>query len=105
MDIIHFICKIRSVLNKGDYMKILLSICSVLLSVNVLAKVDCTSEPRSKWKDEAAFKKELSASYKIKVFKVTKGNCYEIYGWNKEGKKVEIYFNPVTGEKVKEKIQ
>ena len=28
--------------------------------------------------------------YKIKKFKVD-GNCYEIYGHNKEGKKVEIY--------------
>lgn len=86
-------------------MKLFLSVCAVFLSVNAFAKVDCTSEPRTKWKNETAFKKELSATYKIKVFKITAGNCYEIYGWDKAGKKVEIYFNPVTGEKVKERIQ
>jgi hypothetical protein len=69
------------------------------------AAVDCTNEPKAKWKDEATFKKELEATYKIKNFKVTSGNCYEIYGWDKANKKVEIYFNPVTGEKVKEKVE
>ena len=47
----------------------------------------------------------LNYDYKIKNFKVTAGNCYEIYGWDKAGKKVEIYFNPVTGAKVKENIE
>jgi hypothetical protein len=44
----------------------------------------------------------VDQGYKIKVFKVTKGNCYEIYGWDDQKRKVEIYFNPVTGDKVKE---
>jgi hypothetical protein len=70
-----------------------------------LADTECTKEPKSKWKDQKAFEQSLKdQGYKIKVFKVTKGNCYEIYGWSKDGKKVEIYFNPVTGEKVKEEI-
>lgn len=86
-------------------MKTILTMVLMLASVSSFAKVECTSEPKSKWKDQDAFKKELALNYKIKVFKVTEGNCYEIYGWNKEGKKVEIYFNPATGEKVKERIQ
>lgn len=49
------------------------------------------------------FLKELEQTYKIKLFKTTGGNCYEIYGWDKAGKKVEIYFNPVTGEKSERK--
>jgi len=54
------------------------------------------------WKPEADFKKEIEAQgYQIKVFKVTKGNCYEIYGTDKAGKKVEIYFDPVSGKPVK----
>ena len=28
---------------------------------------------------------------------VSKGKCYEIYGLDKAGKKVEIYFDPATG--------
>ena len=65
---------------------------------------NCTKEPKDKWQNQDTFKQNLvTEGYKIKVFKVTPGNCYEIYGHNKEGKKVEIYFNPVDGSKVKEK--
>ncbi|MGL6047210.1 MAG: PepSY domain-containing protein, partial [Vogesella sp.] len=54
---------------------------------------------------EADFKKKLTAEgYQIKKFKVS-GNCYEIYGKNKEGKKVEIYFDPVSGAAVKTDIE
>ena len=86
-------------------MKSFISLFLILSSLSALAEVDCTSENKDKWKNQEAFKKELEAEYKIKVFKVTKGNCYEVYGRNKAGKKVEIYFNPVTGEKVKERFQ
>ena len=47
---------------------------------------------------EADFKKGLETQgYQIKTFKVSKGKCYEIYGFDKAGKKVEIYFDPATG--------
>lgn len=62
----------------------------------------CTTEPKSAWKDAQVFQKELTdKGYKIKKFKETDTGCYEIYGWNPEGKKVEIYFNPVNGDAVK----
>lgn len=60
--------------------------------------------PKEKWMPEAAFKKDLQAQgYQIKTFKVTKGHCYEIYGTDKTGKKVEIYFDPVSGKPVEQK--
>lgn len=69
------------------------------------ASPECTTkDTKAQWKDAKAFEQELAKEYKINKFKVTKGNCYEIYGFNKENKKVEIYFNPITGEKVKEEI-
>lgn len=86
-------------------MKMLMIGTLALLSLSAVAEINCTSEAKEKWKDETAFKKELEITYKIKKFKVTKGNCYEIYGHDKAGKKVEIYFNPVTGAKVKENIE
>jgi hypothetical protein len=46
--------------------------------------------------------KLLAQGYKINEFKVTGGNCYEIYGFDKDENKVEIYFNPVDGSVVKE---
>lgn len=78
----------------------------VMLSPAVLAGPECTTVDKAEWQDKGEFQENLKAEgYKIKVFKVTEGNCYEIYGWNKEEQKVEIYFNPVTGDVVKEEIE
>lgn len=53
--------------------------------------------PQDKWMKESDFKAKLeSQGYQIKTFKVSKGQCYEIYGHDKSGKKVEIYFDPST---------
>jgi hypothetical protein len=63
----------------------------------------CTSEPKDKWISESDMKAKIAGlGYQVRVFKVTKGNCYEIYGRDKAGKRIEIYFNPVTGSVVKE---
>jgi hypothetical protein len=52
---------------------------------------------QEKWMKEADFKARMVAQgYQIKTFKVSKGQCYEIYGYDKAGGKVEIYFNPET---------
>lgn len=75
-----------------------------IFSFSVFAGPECTQEPKEKWKDAKEFEKELRKEYKVKVFKITSGNCYEIYGWNKAGQKIEIYFHPITGKKVKEEI-
>ncbi len=69
----------------------------ILSSSAALAAKNCTTEPKDKWMTEEAFKeKAIADGYTIKKFK-TPGTCYEIYGTNKEGKKVEVYFNPVDG--------
>nr|BDT27402.1 PepSY domain-containing protein [Bacteriovorax sp. HI3] len=82
----------------------LLAIMSLMLASGVaFAKKDCTDQPKEKWMSEADFKKKVEAEgYTISKFKQP-GTCYEIYGTNKEGKKVEIYFNPVDGSVKKEK--
>lgn len=88
-------------------MKFLLATVAMVFSPqHLLAATECTKEPKEKWKNESTFQSDLTKEgYKIKKFKVTSGQCYEIYGWDKSGQRVEIYFNPVTGEKVKEKIE
>ena len=54
--------------------------------------------PPEKWMKEADFKARLEAQgYQIKTFKVSKGQCYEIYGFDKDGQKVE--FEPAQGRK------
>ena len=73
----------------------------LLSTTAALASPDCTKEPQSKWLSEAAMKERVAKlGYKVNVFKIS-GNCYEIYGWTKDGAKAEVYFNPVTGEVVK----
>lgn len=70
------------------------------------ASTQCTTADKAQWQDQAKFQEDLKAKgYNIKKFKVTSGNCYEIYGWDKDKRKVEIYFDPVTGKVVKEEIE
>ena len=69
------------------------------------AKADCKAYPKAEWMSEADAKAKIAAQgYTINKFKVD-GNCYEIYGKNKDGKKVEIYFDAKTLDVVKSEIE
>lgn len=75
-----------------------------LSSANAMAAADCKKYPKSEWMKEEDLKARLQEQgYKIKKFKVA-GDCYEIYGWDKEGRKVEIYFDAKDGTPVKTKV-
>lgn len=81
----------------------LLILALAVVSTVAMAKKDCTDRPKEEWMTEEAFKAKVTAEgYTIRKFKQP-GTCYEIYGKNKEGKNVEIYFNPVDGSIVKSK--
>jgi hypothetical protein len=68
-----------------------------------MAGPNCTSEPKDKWLSEAAMKAKIAElGYKYRIFKITSGNCYEIYGEDGDGKRIEIYFHPITGKVVEE---
>ncbi|MFN3656114.1 MAG: PepSY domain-containing protein [Pseudolabrys sp.] len=74
-----------------------------ILAGPALAGPTCTSEPKQKWLSEADMKAKIaSLGYKYKVFKVTTGNCYEIYGQDSKGQRIEVYFHPLTGAVVQE---
>ena len=73
------------------------------LAFSAAAAPECTKEPKEKWLSEQDMKARIEAEgYTIKRF-ITKESCYEIYGKNKDGKNVEIYFNPVDGTIVKQR--
>lgn len=81
----------------------LLLLAITLSALSAQAKKNCTDQSKDTWMSEADFKKKIEGlGYKIEKFKQP-GSCYEIYGLNKDGKKVEIYFNPVDASIVKEK--
>jgi hypothetical protein len=74
-----------------------------LMTSTAQAKKNCTDEPKEKWMNIEEFKKQKeSEGYQIRKFKQP-GTCYEIYGTDQSGKKVEVYFNPVDGSVVKSK--
>jgi hypothetical protein len=75
------------------------------LPMTAAAKADCQAHPKAEWMSEADAKAKIAAQgYTINKFKVD-GHCYEIYGRNKEGKKVEIYFDTKTLDVVKSEIE
>jgi hypothetical protein len=65
----------------------------------------CTTQPKAKWLSPAQMKAKIAKmGYRdIKVFQVS-GSCYEIYAHTKDGKRAEVYFNPVTGAVVKNNV-
>jgi hypothetical protein len=76
---------------------------AALGSLSAIAAPECTKAPRSQWMPEAAMKARiLKDGYVIDKFKVS-GQCYEIYGKDAKGNKVEIYFDPTDGRIVKQR--
>lgn len=86
-------------------LKILALMLATGMSGAAFAKADCTAHPKSEWMKESDAKAKLEAEgYKIRKFKVD-GNCYEIYGHDKNGKKVEIYYDTKTLAVVKSEVE
>jgi len=86
-------------------MKRLLTAILLLLSTGAFAGANCPKYPKAEWMPEADAKAKIAAQgYKIRKFKVD-GNCYEIYGETKDGKKAEVYFDVKTLAIVKSEIK
>ena len=63
----------------------------------------CGNAPKSDWMTEDAIKaKATEAGYEVRQVKVEDG-CYEVYGIDSKGARVEAYFHPATGEVVRVK--
>lgn len=60
----------------------------------------CTTAPKTQWMTQDAAKSRAEAmGFEVRRVKI-EDTCYEIYAVAKDGKKSEIYLNPVTGELV-----
>jgi hypothetical protein len=56
----------------------------------------CDSGPTEGWQSQATLEKQLVAQkWQVRRIKVD-GGCYEVYGVNDKGERVEAYFHPVT---------
>ncbi|HJV06205.1 PepSY domain-containing protein [Paludibacterium denitrificans] len=84
---------------------ILTAVMAAVVAPAAFAAANCPAHPKDQWIKQDVFKKQLTdQGYKINKFKVS-GECYEIYGKNKDNKKVEIYFDTVSGKPVKSEVQ
>lgn len=78
---------------------------SLLAANGVQAAADCPVHPKDSWMSLDALRARLKAEgYQIKILKVD-GACYELYGRDADGSKVEIYFDTVTGKPVKSRVE
>ncbi len=85
--------------------KLLLALTLALTATTAMAGAKCPANPKAEWLTEADARARIEAQgYKIKKFKVD-GNCYEIYGHDKAGKKVEIYYDTKTLAVIKAEIE
>jgi len=56
----------------------------------------CESGAKESWQPQEKLEKSLSdKGWKVRRIKVD-GGCYEVYGLNEKGEKVEAYFHPET---------
>ncbi len=63
-------------------------------------KMKCDAGPQSGWKSQDALKASLvKQGWQVRKSKVD-GGCYEVYGTDPQGNRVEAYFHPVTFEKL-----
>ncbi|MDI3323784.1 PepSY domain-containing protein [Pontibacterium granulatum] len=89
-------------------MKALLTSATILMlsATQVQAGPRCTDGNQESWIPADQMQQQIKdQGYTIKKFKVTRGGCYEIYGWDKAENKVEVYFHPVSGDVVKSKVE
>ena len=61
-------------------------------------KMTCNAGPQSGWKSQPALKAALvKQGWQVRKSKVD-GGCYEVYGTDPQGNRVEAYCHPVTLE-------
>ncbi len=85
--------------------KIALAIAAVLIPVSAFASTECTKEPMEKWLPEKEVKSRVEkAGFTVQRIK-RDNSCYEVKGKRKDGKRVELYVNPVDASIVKEEVK
>ena len=65
--------------------------------------VQCPAHPKAEWQPHNdLYQKLLKEGWQVRRMEATK-TCYEVYGKDPEGKRVEAFFDPKTFERVEEK--
>ncbi len=65
------------------------------------ADEDCPYHPQSQWMSQDAMTaKAKTLGYDVRGVKADDG-CYQVKGYDKDGNRVQAYFDPVSGELLK----
>jgi len=76
---------------------------ATVLGAGSAAAADLCSVPEAEWQPKEALQQKLEAEgWKIKKVKIDEG-CYEVYGTDASGTRMESYFDPKTFAVVKSK--
>ena len=76
-----------------------LSIAAAAGPAAATGKMTCDA-PQKQWKSKANLQKQLTKQgWQVRKAKVD-GGCYEVYGTDPEGNRVEAYFHPVSFKKL-----
>ena len=78
----------------------------VLASAGAMAQhgnISCTPDaPKAEWRGQMELQRSLEGKgWKVRQIK-TYNNCYEVYGFDEKGARVEVFFHPKSFEKVAE---
>jgi hypothetical protein len=86
-------------------LKLALGALSLSVASAATAAPLCTKAPQSKWISPAVMKARIARMgySKVKVFQVA-DSCYEIYAVREDGRRAEVYFNPVSGAVVQSNV-
>jgi hypothetical protein len=92
-------------MTRSTLIKLHLTTAALSFATVATAAPVCTQLPPAKWLTPTQMKGKIATmGYRdIKVFQVS-GSCYEIYAHTKNGKRAEVYFNPVTGAVVQNNV-
>ncbi|MFT3817282.1 MAG: PepSY domain-containing protein [Rubrivivax sp.] len=62
--------------------------------------VQCPVEPKAEWRPQMELQRKLvDMGWRVRQVK-TLGACYEVYGFDAKGQRVEAFFNPRTFERI-----
>ena len=85
-------------------MKVAVLLCTATLAFAGAAHAQhaerCEPIPKEQWKPQAELEGKLTdMGWKIRRVKIENG-CYEVYGTDEKGGKVEVFFHPKTFDRV-----
>lgn len=87
-------------------MKNIVALVSLVFASYSLAGPQCAEQKTDQWLSEDEMIAKLTdMGFTYDKFKISRGNCYEIYGHNSDGQKVEVYFDPISGDIVELETQ